>query len=171
MIQKKGNPVSGLIFIIAIAAFAIFLLIVGYIGNEVATKLQTQIGINDEINDSLQTTITTSTITINTLWYILFAGLLLGLIVQAMMAPYYPKVMVPIFILTLIISVILAIVLSNAYVEITENVDLASASLFQQGIFFVMSKLPYLAAIVGLLAIVIIFTRDPGIGGGGGIVN
>ena len=109
MISKKGNPVAELIFIVLIAAFAIFLLIVGYIGNEVGTELKQKIGITQEINDSLQTTITTSTVTINTLWYILFAGLLLGLIVQAMMAQQYPKVMLPIFILTLIISIIIAI--------------------------------------------------------------
>ena len=171
MISKKGNPVAGLIFIVTISAFAIFLLITGYIGNLVATEMQSKIGITDEINDSLQTTITTSTVTINTLWYILFAGLLLGLIVQAMMAQYYPKVMVPISVLTLIISIIVAIVMSNAYVKITEQVDMATASAFQSGIYFIMTKLPYLAVIVGLLAIVIIFTRDGSISSGGGVIN
>ena len=171
MLSKKGNPVGGLIFIILIASFAIFLLIVGYIGNEVATELKDKIGIIDEINDSLDTTIITSTITINTLWYILFAGLLLGLIVQAMMAPQYPKVMLPIFILTLIITVIIAIVMSNAYVQITEQATLNSASVFQMGIYFIMTKLPYLAVIVGILAIIIIFTRDGATGSTGGIVN
>ena len=171
MISKKGNPVAGLIFIVLIAAFAIFLLIVGFIGNEVAIELKHKIGITDEINDSLQTTITTATITINTLWYILFAGLLLGLIVQAMMMQEYPKVMVPIFVLTLIVSVIVAIVLSNTYVAISEQATLATASAFQVGIGFIMRKLPYVAVIVGLLAIIIIFTRDGSVGGGGGIIN
>ena len=171
MISKKGNPVAGIIFIVSISAFALFLLIVGFIGNEVATELQPRIGINDDINKSLQTTITTSTVTLNTLWYIMFAGLILGLIVQAMLAPQYPKIMVPIFILTLIISIIVAIVMSNAYVKITEQANLATASLFQQGIYFIMAKLPYLAVIVGLIAIVITFTRDTATGGTGGIIN
>ncbi len=99
MISKKGNPVAGIMFIVFISAFALFLLIVGFIGNSVATELQTKIGITEEINASLQTTITTSTVTINTLWYILFAGLLLGLLVQAMLAVEYPKVMLPILFL------------------------------------------------------------------------
>lgn len=171
MISKKGNPVAGLIFIVTIAVFAIFLLIVGFIGNEVGTEMQKKIGITTEINDSLQTTITASTVTINTLWYIMFAGLLLGLIVQAMMAQHYPKVMVPIFILTLIITVIIAIVMSNVYVKLTEQTSLATASLFQQGIYFIMAKLPYLAVITGLMAIVIMFTRDSATGGSGGIIN
>ena len=103
MISKKGSPVAGLIFIILISVFAIFLLLVGFIGNRVATDLKPMIGIIPEINESLDTTITTSTVTINTLWFIVFGGLLLGLIIQASMAQYYPKVMLPIFVLTLII--------------------------------------------------------------------
>jgi len=170
MINKKGNPAAGIIFIVSIVAFAIFLLIVGFIGNEVGTELKEKIGITAEINDSLDTTINLSTSTINTLWYIMFIGLLLGLIVQAMMIQYYPKVMVPIFILTLIISVIVAIVMSNTYVALTENLTLATASAYQAGIYFIMTKLPYIAVVVGLLGIVIIFTRDAG-GGGGAIIN
>jgi len=171
MISKKGNPAAGIIFIVSIAAFAIFLLIVGFIGNEVATELKGKIGITAEINESLQTTITTSTLTINTIWYILFAGLLLGLIVQAMMIQEYPKVMLPIFILTLIVTVIIAIVLSNAYEQIAGQATLATASAWQGGIMFVMGNLPFVAVLAGLLSIVIIFTRDAGSGGGGAIIN
>jgi len=174
MLSKKGQtaPVAGLIFIILISAFAIFLLIVGFIGNEIGTEMKQKMGGGiPEINQSFDTTITTSTVTINTLWYILFAGLLLGLIVQAVMAQQYPKVMLPIFILTLIITVIIAIVISNAYVAITEQANIATASAFQVGIYFIMTKLPYLAVIVGILSIVIIFTRDGAVGGSGGIVN
>ena len=171
MISKKGNPVAGIIFIVSIAAFAIFLLILGFIGNTVATEMKEKIGINAEINRSLDTTITTSTVTINTLWYILFAGMLLGLIVQAMMIQQYPKVMVPIFILTLIVSIIIAIVLANTYDALASNASLASASAYQGGIHFIMNKLPYLAVITGILGMIIIFTRDGSQGGGGGIIN
>ena len=168
---KGQAAVAGITFIVLIAAFALFLLIVSFIGKTLGTEMQEKMGITEEINDSFQTTITTSTVTINTLWYLLFAGLLLGLIVQAMMAQQYPKVMVPIFILTLIISVLVAIVMANAYEQVYNQTELASASVWQSGIYFIMSKLPYIAVIVGLLAMVIIFTRDASIGGGGGIVN
>lgn len=171
MINKAQAPVAGIVFIVLISAFALFLLIVGYIGQVVGTEMQERMGITQEINDSFQTTITTSTVTINTLWYILFAGLLLGLIIQAMMAQQYPRVMVPIFILTLIISVIVAIVMANAYDQVYNQTELASASIWQSGIYFIMTKLPYIAVIVGLLAILIIFTRDGSTGGGGGIIN
>ena len=168
---KKGNPVAGIMFIVLISIFAIFLLIVGYIGNTLGTELKDKIGISEEINKSLQTTSTVSTVTLNTLWYVFFACLLLGLIVQAMLAQEYPKVMVPIFILTLIITVIISIALSNAYTAIADNTNLASMSAYQYGIHFVMDNLPYLAVITGLIAIAIIFTRGQGIGSTGGIVN
>ena len=169
---KKGNPAAGIIFIVTIAAFAIFLLIVGYMGNTIAVELKEKMGDDyASVNKSFDTTITTSTVTINTLWYILFAGMLLGLIVQAMLIQQYPKVMVPIFILTLIVSVIVAIVLSNTYNALVENATLATASAHQTGIRFIMDKLPYLAVITGLIAIVIIFTRDESQGGGGAIIN
>ena len=171
MNKKAQAPVAGIVFIVLISAFALFLLIVGFIGNTLGTELQHKMGITSEINKSFQTTITTSTVTMNSLWFILFAGLLLGLIIQAMMAQEYPKVMVPIFVLTLIISVIVAIVMANAYTEVYNQTELASASVWQAGIYFIMTKLPYIAVIVGLLAIIIIFTRDGSIGGGGGIVN
>ena len=171
MKSKKGNPVAGIVFIVLIASFAIFLLITGYIGNTLATELKPQIGITQEINDSLDTTITISTTTINTLWYIMFAGLLLGLLIQAVMVPEYPKVMLPIFIITLIISVILGAVLSNTYEQITSDATLAATSAYQQGIYFIMGNLPYLAVIIGLISILIIFTRDSGLGATGGIIN
>lgn len=163
--------VGGLVFIVLMASFAIFLLITGFIGNTVATELQEKIGITQEINDSLQTTITTSTVTINTLWYIMFAGLLLGLIVQAMIAREYPKVMLPIFVLTLVITVILAVVLANTYDALANNASLASASAYQGGIHFIMNNLPYLAVIVGILSMVIVFTRGVGVSGGGQIIG
>ena len=169
---KKGNPAAGIIFIVSIAAFAIFLLIVGYIGNFVGTEMKEQMGSEyPEVNRSFDTTINTSNVTINTLWYILFAGMLIGLIVQAMLIQQYPKVMVPIFILTLIVSVIVAIVLSNTYHELAENASFSSASAYQSGIHFIMNKLPYVAVIVGLLSIIIIFTRDGSTGAAGGIIN
>jgi len=71
----------------------------------------------------------------------------------------------------MIVSVIVAIVLSNAYESISEQATLATASVYQQGIFFIMSKLPFLAVITGLIGLVIIFTRDGSVGGGGGIIN
>ena len=171
MISKKGNPAAVIIFIVSIAAFAIFLLIVGFIGNEVGTELKGKIGITTEINDSLQTTITTSTVTLSTLWYILFAGMILGLIVQAMMIQEYPKIMLPIFILTLIITIIIAIVLSNAYEQVAAQADFATVSAWQSSVAFFMLNLPYIAVITGLISIIIIFTRGGGEGGGGAIIN
>ena len=168
--SKKGSPANVIIFIASIAAFAIFLLIVGYIGRTVATELQGKIGISDEINRSLQTTITTSTVSLNLFWYIVFAGLLLGIFISAWFIPEMPGVMIPVFALTLIVSIIIAIAMANTYDKLANDAALASQSAYQTGVTFMMTKLPYLAAIVGLLAMIIAFSRPTGVGSGGGTV-
>ena len=168
---KKGNPVFSLIFIVSIAAFAIFLLIVGYIGNLVGTEMMNQLGDSEAVNNSLQTTITTSTVTINSFWYIVFFGLLLGLFISAYMMREYPPVMVPVFLITLVVTVVVAIALANAYGELTEVAQLADATGQQSGIGYIVTKLPYVAVIAGLIAIVIAFVRPGGQGGGGAIIN
>jgi len=166
---KKGNPVFSLIFIVSIAAFAIFLLIVGYVGNLVATEMKVQLNDSSVAQTALDTTITTSTVTVNSFWYIVFFGLLLGLFISAYMMREYPPVMVPVFLITLVVTVVVAIALANAYGELQEVTQLSDAVDNQSGIGWIVTKLPYVAVIAGLIAIVIAFVR-PGSGGGGGTV-
>lgn len=168
--QKKGNMVMGLVMIVSIAAFAIFLLITGYIGKTVATELQGKIGISESINKSLQTTITTSTVTVNSFWYIVFAGLLLGVFISAFFIPEYPAVTVPIFLIILVVTTIVAIAMSNAYEQLAAVTQLQDQATNIGSIGFIMGKLPYVAIIVGLIAIIIAFTRSSGGGGAGGAI-
>ena len=166
--DKKGNVVGGIIFVVSIAAFAIFLLIVGFIGNTVGTELKTQINSNrEEINDSLQTTITISTEMLSTLWYIMFGGLLFGVLVSAWFMRTHP-VFVPIFIILLVVSIIVGVAMSNAYEKVSEATELLTAASQQSGVGFFMSNLPYIALIVGLIAILITFIKPGGEEGGGG---
>jgi len=169
--EKKGNLAMGLILIASISAFAIFLLIVGFVGKTIGTELQERIGINAEINKSLGTTITTSTVTVNSLWYIMFAGLLLGLFVSAWMMQQYPAVFVPVFIIILITSVIVAVAMSNAYEELSSVAQLGEAAGNQAGVGWIILRLPYVAVVIGLIAIVLAFAGTPGVGGGGTLIQ
>jgi hypothetical protein len=170
-INKKGEIESGIVFIVTIAALAFLVLIAGYIGYTVSNELKDKIGITAEINKSLQTTTTISTITLSTIWYIFFGGLLFGLLLTSFFAREYPKVMLPIFILTLIVSILVSIVISDAYDLVYNTAELSTISSYQYGIYFIMTKLPYLALIAGLISIIIMFTRGGGSGGGGAIIN
>ena len=159
--NKKGD-LTGVIYLIAmIGVFAIFLLIVGYtvplINNEIAGK----IGINDGINHSLHVSNAIVVNTLPTIWLIMFAGLMLGLFATSYFVPTHP-IFVPIFVLLLIVAIMVAIPISNAYEELAANADLATAGVQQTLIAFLMSKLPYIALITGLISLVISFAKPGG---------
>lgn len=160
----------GLILIVSIAAFAIFLLIVGYIGSTVGTEMKAQMGGDENVDKAFDATIKTSTVSLSSFWYIMFAGLTLGLFISAMMMRSYPMVFVPVFIIIVIITVIVGIAMSNAYEKLTEVTELSSAVSQQSAIGFIMLKLPYLAIVLGLVAVAIAFGRPSG-GGGGALIN
>ena len=69
------------------------------------------------------------------------------------------------YILLLIIAIVIAIPISNAYEELSENAILSGAAAQQGLIVFIMSNLPVVAFIVGLLSLIIAFAKA---GGGGG---
>lgn len=167
---KKGDPIFALILIVSIAAFAIFLLVVGWVGYTVTSELQTKMGGDPNVDKAFDAGIKTSTVTINAFWYIMFAGLILGLFISAMMMKSYPMVAVPIFILIVIITVIVAIALSNAYEKVSQATQFADAAQQQSSIGFIILKLPYVAVILGLIAVGIAFGRPSG-GSVGAIIN
>ena len=167
---KKGDPVYGLLLIVSLAAFAIFLLIVGFIGYTVSTEMKDKMGGDPNVDKAFDAGIKTSSVTINSFWYILFAGLTLGLFVSAMMMRSYPMVMVPIFVIIMIITVVVAIALSNTYEQLTTVTALSTATSQQSGIGYIILKLPYVAVVLGIIAIGIAFGRPSG-GSAGAIIN
>jgi len=164
--EKKGDLTGVIFFIASISAFAIFLLIVGYIAVEVSTGMKnTMNSSSTEVNEAFDTTITVSTVTLSSLWYIIFGGLLIGLFITAWFIPTHPVFAVP-FIILLTIAIVLGVAMSNAYESLQDVTELQSTSLWQSGIGWVMSKLPFVALIVGIMALVVTFSK-PGEGTGG----
>ena len=160
--NKKGD-LTGLIYLIAtIGALAIFLVIAGYIGSTVATELRDKINsTTPEINQAFNSTINISENTLSAVWYIVFAGLLIGLFITAWHMPTNP-IFVPIFIILLVVSIMLGIALSNAYEAVADVTDFATISLTQRGVEFMMSKLPWIAFVVGLLVLIVTFAKSGG---------
>jgi len=172
--NKRGNLVGSLLFVVSISVFAIFLLIVGYIGNTVGTELKDQINsTNDEVNAAFDRTIVTSTTTLSALWYVVFGCLMIGVFVSAWFTRDYP-VMVPIYLILLVVSVIVGAAMSNAYEELSSHVTFAATGIQQIAIRFFMNNLPYVALVTGLLSLAIAFGKPEGIGfgsGGGGVIG
>ena len=162
--NKRGDFTGVIFLIVSIAIFAIFLLIVGYIAPQISNALVEKIGISEEINNSLGVTTSIAQNTLPTIWLIVFGGLMLGLFATSYFIDTSP-VFVPIFALLLIIAIVIAIPISNAYEELSDNAILSGAADHQGLIVFIMSNLPVVAFIVGLLSLIIAFAKA---GGGGG---
>ncbi len=163
--NNRGNIEGSLLMIVSIAAFAIFILIVGYIGNTVATEMKDQVNsTNEDVNAAFDRSITTSTTTLSTLWYIVFAGLLLGVFVTAWFMRELP-ILIPIYLIMLVCAIIIGAAMSNAYEALTDVATLSTASAQQQGVAFFMFNLPYVALVIGLIALVLAFAKPDSVGG------
>ena len=163
MINKRGD-LTGVIYLIgAIGAFAIFLIIASYIVQEVSGELVNNIGISEEINNSLGASSAVAEHTLPTLWLIMFVGLMFGVFVTSYFVPTHP-VFAPVFVLLLIIAILVAIPVSDAYVQLTEIEQFESTSVQQTLILFLMSNLPFIALIVGLIAMILSYAKPDGAG-------
>lgn len=159
--NKRGDLTGVIFFIVSIAAFAIFLLIVGYIVPQITNPLVEKIGISAEINNSLGASTAVAEQTLPTIWLVVFGGLLLGLFATSFFIQTHP-IFVPIFIFLLIIAIIIAIPLSNAYEELSNHAILSGTATQQGMIGFILLHLPTTAFIIGLLSMLIAFAKPGG---------
>jgi len=159
MINNKKGDFTGLIFfIVNIVIFAIFLLVVGYIVPQINDGIKGQIGINTDINNSIDASTAVAENTFPTLWLIMFGGLMLGLFATSFFINTHP-IFVPIYIFLLVVAVTISVPLSNAYEELAENATLAGAATQQGLIVFIMTNLPLITFIVGLVTLIIAFAK------------
>jgi len=160
--NKRGDLTGILYLIVMIASFAMFLLIVGYIGTEINTEMKNQLNSSDDrVAGAFDNSINISQNTLSAIWYIMFGGLLLGLLITAWYMPTKP-IFVPIFIFLLVIAIIVGVAMSNAYEQLYAIDNLASAAATQTSINFVMSNLPYMALIVGIIGLIVTFAKPRG---------
>lgn len=163
LLEDKRGDLTGIIYFIAsVAAFAIFLLVVGYIGNTVGTEMKDTINSSHaEVDTAFDKTIILSTQGLNALWFIMFGGLLIGLMITSWFIPTHPIFVAP-FIILLIIAIILGVAMSNAYDELRLESHLAPTGVEQGSVGFMMSILPYLALAVGIIALIVTFAKPGG---------
>lgn len=164
ILKNKQGDFTGVIYlIVSITAFAIFLLIIGYVAPQISTQIKNQIGTSTLINQSLDTTTNITQNTLPTIWLMVFSGLCLSLLVTAFFIETHP-IFVPIYIILLVIAIIISVPLSNAYESLTQDAVLSSTSNYQVAIKFIMFQLPLITFIVGLIVMIVAFAK-PGYGG------
>jgi len=166
LIENKRGDFTGILYLIVmIAGMAFFLLVVGYIATEVSTNLQDQIGSDDtRVNNSFETTRNVARGTLSAIWYVVFGGLLLGLLITAWYMPTHPIMVAP-FIVLLIIAIIIGVAMSNAYEDFYDVEQFENISETQGSINFMMSNLPYLALVIGIIGLIVTFAKPKDQGG------
>jgi hypothetical protein len=158
MKNKRGDFTGLLFLIVFIAAFAIFLLVLGYVTPLINNALIPQIGISAEINNSFIAANNVAANTLPTIWLIVFTGLMLGVFATAWFIPSHP-IFFPFFVILMVVAILVAIPLSNAYTQLSDISTLQSIGLQQQTIKFLMSNLPYVAFVLGLLVLILSFAK------------
>lgn len=160
--DKRGDFTGLLYLVVSIAALAIVILIGGYIATEVSGKLKTKIGSDtSEVNDSFDTTTNIAENTLSAIWYVVFSGLIIGLMITGWFVPTHPVMAIP-FAILLIVGIILGVGFSNAYEELTAVPQFSNISSTQGSVDFMMSNLPYVILIIGVLIMVITFAKPGG---------
>ena len=161
MKNKKGD-FSGLVYMIVfIAAFAIFLLIIGYITPQITTQLKSQIGTSTLINNSLDSSTNVAAKTLPTIWLSTFVILFFGLLVTSFLVQTHP-IFVPIFVILLVLAIVVSVPLSNSYQALATGATLSGAATEQGMIGMVMGNLPMVTFILGLIIMIVTFAKPGG---------
>jgi len=162
--NKRGDFTGLLYMLVMISAFAFFLLIAGYISTTVSGELKDKFNSStDQVNTAFDATTNTANNTLSAVWFIMFGGLLLGLFITAYFIPTNP-IFVPIFIILLVITIIVGVAMSNAYEQLYEIDTFSDIADTQGSINFIMTNLPYVALILGIIVLIITFAKTRGEG-------
>ena len=160
--NKRGDFTGLLYLIVMISAFAFFLLIAGFISTTISGELKDKLNSSTtQVNDAFDATTNTANNTLSAVWFIMFGGLLLGLLITAYYIPTNP-LFVPVFIILLVITVIVGVAMSNAYETLYETPTLSDMADTQGSIYFIMSNLPYVALILGIITLIVTFAKTRG---------
>lgn len=160
LIKNKKADFTGILYLIVmISGLAFFLLIVGFIANEVSSGLQDKIDTNRvEVNESFEATRNVANSTLSAVWYIVFGSLMLGLLITAWYMPTHPIMVAP-FIILLVVAIIIGVAMSNAYETLYDVDRLNETADTQNSINFMMSNLPYLALVIGIIGLIVTFAK------------
>lgn len=156
--NKRGDFVGFLFVIVSIFAFAIFLLVLGYVVPLISDEMVSQIGNTELINSTFIASNNVAQHTFPVIWLLVFSGLMLGVFATAWFSPSHP-IFFPFFVILLIVSVLVSIPLSNAYEELANQAVLQSTSIQQAAINFIMGNLPVVALILGIIVMILSFAK------------
>jgi hypothetical protein len=159
--KKKGSITDIAFVLVAILGTAIFLLIAGYIFPRITAQMKTsQLGNNSYSVAALNSTDDIAS-RFDYLYIIIFVGLSISVLVSSFFIDSHP-ILIPIYIIALGLLVIFAVVSEHVY-EAFENSDTFSATASTHPMTnYIMSHLVMIAIGLGVLSMILIFSKTPG---------
>jgi len=165
MKKKRGSMFDVAFIMISLFVGALFLLFILYMTTNLFGAM-TPAFENITVGSSAPLTTLTTTFnnSMNFMYLALFFGLLMGLMITAYLTPTHP-IFFPVAIIMLIGLVVVGALISNTYNTIASTQVLASTSSTLNIIGYIMGNLPIIVTVIGIIAMIILFSRSS-FGGG-----
>lgn len=163
--QLKRNKIGSIqdvfFFVIFAVGFAIFLIVVSYVMNNVTGKLlESALNESEAARNALGYT-ETLTAQFDALWLFVFVGLLIGVLISSFMIKSHP-IFIPIYIIFLGVAVLVGVIMNNVYLDFTANATLAATAATHVFSNAVINNYVLVIIGVGILSMIIIFARPVG---------
>lgn len=167
MISKKGSIADTFVVPVVIFTLAIIVVLGLYLGNTISTNLIPHINSSQAAVDAVNN-VTAALPTFDYFFLAVFIGLILAAIVSGFLIDAHP-IFALLFFIMMIIATVVAVPLSNAYEALTSDPLIAPSAAQFPIINAVMSHLPLIALIIGILMIIVIYAKSQYGSGGVGI--
>ena len=165
--NKKAQVWAILSIIVFLLVLAIILLITGYVGTELTEKIGgSSINSTTEAAHALDMANTGINL-LDTFFFIVFFAFIVGIIVTSFYQDVHPVFLI-MFIIFLIIAIIVSIPVSNAYDKIYNTGTLNVTAAKFDMTYNIMSNLPLFTLVIGIIGIVVLYskTRSQSLRGG-----
>lgn len=163
---KRGAMADVIFIMISLFTLAVFLLFMLFMQGQVFGSLAPAFENVTAGSSAPLTTLTTIfTSSFNYLYLAFFFSLLIGLIVTAYLTPTHP-VFFPVAVILLIALVMVSGIISNIYTSISGTSALTSTNTSLSIVAWFMSNLPIIITVVGVIAMIVLFSKSAFTGGG-----
>ncbi len=159
--NKRGSIQDVFFFVIFVVGFALFLILVSYVMNEVSGELlESKLNESEAARNALGYT-ETLTAQFDSVWLFVFVGLLMGVLISSFMIKSHP-IFIPIYIIFLGVAVLVGVIMNNIYLDFTANATLAATAATHVFANAIINNYVLVIIGVGVLSMIIIFARPVG---------
>lgn len=164
MRNKKGSVTDVFIIGAAIFILAITILLGSYLYNRVATEMLPHINSSTAATNAINA-MTNTLPTFDYFFLAVFIGLVLAMIISGFMIETHP-VFTFVFFIMMVLATIVAVPISNSYEAFANDPIFASTAANFAITNLILTKLPLITLVIGILMIIVIYGKSQFEGGG-----